>query len=72
MSSVMCVRRLTEEKKEVESEIQRQPKAEVVPMTLTLLAHITLSSVILHCFPPVACPVVVVVGCRAEGAGADQ
>lgn len=70
MSSVMCVRRLTEEKKEVESEIQRQPKPEVVPIAMP--APVTLSSATLHCFPPVACPVVVVVECRAEGEGADQ
>ena len=75
---MLCnVCRLTEEKKEVESDIQRQPKAEVrtyvMPITM-LCAKLPLmasSSVMLHCTTPVVGPLVVV-GCRAEDEGADQ
>ena len=77
MSSIMyCmpIRRLTEEKKEVESEIQRQPKAEVrtyvrmcvcVRSPKTVLAAVTLSSVMLYCTAPTSLGLLVVIGCRA-------
>ena len=80
MYNVLYVHRLTEEKKEVESEIQRQPKVEVrtyvcmcvcVRSPKTLLAAVTLSSVMLYCTAPALGPLVVI-GCRAEAEGADQ
>lgn len=76
--NVRYVHRLTEEKKEVESEIQRQPKAEVRTYSMCVLevlnrtsCCVTLSSVMLYCAAPALGPLVVV-ECRAEDEGADQ
>ena len=71
---VLPLPRLMEEKKEVESEIQRQPKPEV--NTTRGCSFTTLSNtcdIMEQCspLPSVVCPVVVLVGCRAEDERAD-